>query len=122
MSASPWITDSPCATQEFTPAWLSSMPRASTPALLGEDAKQRAVAAADIEHARAGCDHLGDEQQIDTFRVGRADGVEGTLRFTATILRVRNAALQRRRAQEAANRVEQLGLVQQEGVVALVRS
>ena len=34
-------------------------------ALLGQQAQQRAVAAADIEHARAGRHHLGDEQQID---------------------------------------------------------
>jgi len=44
-------------------------------ALLGENAQQHAVAAADIEHTRAWRHHLGDEQKVDAGRIRAADGV-----------------------------------------------
>ena len=44
-------------------------------ALLRQQPEQRAVAAADIEHARARLHHLGDEQQVDAARFARAKQV-----------------------------------------------
>ena len=64
-SASPCITGNPCATARVTSAMSISMPRASQPLVREQLLDQRAVAAADIEHARAGRDHLGDQPQID---------------------------------------------------------
>ena len=64
MSASPWMTDRPLATQSLTPFCDSSRPRASTPRVVGQQAQQRAVAAADIEHAAVRLDHVGDQQEV----------------------------------------------------------
>ena len=38
-----------------------------------EVVEQRAVAAADVEHPRAGLDHVGDELQVDPDAVAAAD-------------------------------------------------
>ena len=63
----------PRATQAFTPAWLSSMPRPSTCLAGRQIVEQRAVAAADVEHARARRDHVGDQRR-STRMARRRDG------------------------------------------------
>src|SRR5690606_2473186 len=42
---------------------------------LGEDLQQLAVAAADIEHARAMLNHVGHHQKVDARRTGNAIGM-----------------------------------------------
>ena len=64
MSASPCTTARPLATDALTPSREISMPRPSTPRVL-QQPQQFAVAAADVEHARAGRHHVGDQQMID---------------------------------------------------------
>ena len=66
---------------------------------------QRAVAAADVQHARAGRDHAGDQREVDAHFFMARSCQPGMLRAAG---------------EEAAQRAVELRLVQQEGVVALV--
>ena len=89
---------------------------------LGEEPQQFAVAAADIEHPRAALDHAGDEQEIDARR-SSAVAVDRAAALSRLVLRPAPAAMPRAlrgAAQEAAHGGDQIRLVEQEGVVALV--
>ena len=100
VSASPWITDEPAATQALTPAWLSSMPRPSTCLVARQIGEQRAVAAADVEHPRAGRDHVGDQAQVAArMAVRRWRHVAGSPALSAD-----RAARRRRRGSRASTR------------------
>ena len=125
MTDSPW----PHAGVDARLAQLHAAP--STALSRDEIGEQRAVAAADVEHPRAGLDHLGDQPQIAAQLVRHAPPTAG--RRCSRIRSQRGAAAHEppsprsgqpavlgAAGQKAAQGLEQLGLVQQEGVVALV--
>ena len=112
-------------------AGLAQLDAARIDALVARQiGEQRAVAAADVEHARARLDHVGDQPQVAPQPPGGARVAAGS---GATALEParggrRHAAFPERAAgrgarrsrQKAAQGREQLRLVQQERVVALV--
>ena len=61
------MTDRPRATHSLTPRCDSSTPRPSTLLVALQQFQQLAVAAADIEHPRAGGDEVGDDLQVDAL-------------------------------------------------------
>src|SRR5215510_13129663 len=68
---------------------------------VGEQLQERAVAAADVEHARAGLDHFRDQQMVDPVGAGLAGG-EHQL-FLAANARPRLAAAAVRKPRMVAN-------------------
>ncbi len=109
----------------FVDALARQLDAAAVDAAGFEKPKELAVAAADVEHARAMLHHIGDDQQVDA----RAAGAARRLRHGEIVFQTRQhrylAAAGRPRGlrgafQEAAHDGEQFRLVEQESVVALV--
>ena len=87
----------------------------------GQEMQQLSVAAADVKHAGAGFDHLGDQHVVDARRFSAAD----QLQFFATrssrgLVAGTEAALHCRGIEKAAHSREERRLFEQERIVALV--